>query len=66
MLFFVSYSLTNWEDLCSGSSTTGKPVGAYCDVLAQCEVTRVLLLMLLQVMCSWCSVYLLYLVFVCI
>ncbi|XP_076459467.1 40-kDa huntingtin-associated protein-like [Babylonia areolata] len=31
-----------------GSSTTGKPIGAYCDVLAQCEVTRVLLLMLLQ------------------
>ncbi|PVD39529.1 hypothetical protein C0Q70_02163 [Pomacea canaliculata] len=31
-----------------GSSTTGKPIGAYCDVLSQCEVTRVLLLMLLQ------------------
>ncbi|KAK7501479.1 hypothetical protein BaRGS_00007283 [Batillaria attramentaria] len=31
-----------------GSSTTGKPIGAYCDVLAECEITRVLLLMLLQ------------------
>lgn len=31
-----------------GSSVTGKPVGAYCDILARCEVTRVLLLMLLQ------------------
>ena len=32
-----------------GSSTTGKPIGAYCDILARCEVSRVLLLMLLQV-----------------
>ncbi|XP_041362327.1 40-kDa huntingtin-associated protein-like [Gigantopelta aegis] len=31
-----------------GSSATGKPIGAYCDILARCEVTRVLLLMLLQ------------------
>lgn len=31
-----------------GSSCTGQPVGAYCDILARCEVTRVLLLMLLQ------------------
>lgn len=31
-----------------GSSTTGKPIGAYCDILARCEVSRVLLLMLLQ------------------
>ncbi|XP_076075099.1 40-kDa huntingtin-associated protein-like isoform X1 [Mytilus galloprovincialis] len=31
-----------------GSSTTGKPIGAYCDILARCEVCRVLLLMLLQ------------------
>ncbi|KAH9502578.1 40-kDa huntingtin-associated protein [Bulinus truncatus] len=31
-----------------GSSTTGKPIGAYCDILAKCEVTRVLLLLLLQ------------------
>lgn len=31
-----------------GSSNTGKPIGAYCDVLAHCEITRVLLLMLLQ------------------
>ena len=42
-------SYTTLKYFCSGSSTTGKPVGAYCDVLAQCEVTRVLLLMLLQV-----------------
>ncbi|BFZ18061.1 hypothetical protein BsWGS_21100 [Bradybaena similaris] len=31
-----------------GSSTTGRPIGAYCDILAQCEVTRLLLLLLLQ------------------
>ncbi|KAK0058903.1 factor VIII intron 22 protein [Biomphalaria pfeifferi] len=31
-----------------GSSTTGKPIGAYCDILAKCEITRVLLLLLLQ------------------
>ncbi|XP_046572881.1 40-kDa huntingtin-associated protein-like [Haliotis rubra] len=31
-----------------GSSATGKPIGAYCDILSRCEVTRVLLLMLLQ------------------
>ncbi|KAK3090450.1 hypothetical protein FSP39_011960 [Pinctada imbricata] len=31
-----------------GSSITGKPVGAYLDVLHRCEVSRVLLLMLLQ------------------
>ncbi|KAJ8319280.1 hypothetical protein KUTeg_004371 [Tegillarca granosa] len=31
-----------------GSSITGKPIGAYCDVLARCEISRVLLLMLLQ------------------
>ncbi|XP_045212398.1 40-kDa huntingtin-associated protein-like isoform X1 [Mercenaria mercenaria] len=31
-----------------GSSVTGKPIGAYCDILARCEITRVLLLMLLQ------------------
>ena len=27
----------------------GKPIGAFCDYMAHCEVTRVLLLMLLQV-----------------
>ena len=32
-----------------GNSATGKPMGAYCDILANCEITRVLLLMLLQV-----------------
>lgn len=31
-----------------GSSITGKPIGAYSDILARCEITRVLLLMLLQ------------------
>ncbi|KAL3876320.1 hypothetical protein ACJMK2_034182 [Sinanodonta woodiana] len=31
-----------------GSGVTGKPIGAYCDILTRCEVTRVLLLMLLQ------------------
>ncbi|XP_005100168.1 40-kDa huntingtin-associated protein [Aplysia californica] len=31
-----------------GSSSTGQPIGAYCDVLAKCEITRVLLLLLLQ------------------
>ena len=31
------------------SASTGKPMGAYCDILANCEITRVLLLMLLQV-----------------
>ncbi|KAK6170110.1 hypothetical protein SNE40_018585 [Patella caerulea] len=31
-----------------GSSTTGKPLGPYVDVLVKCEVARVLLLMLLQ------------------
>ncbi|CAG5124356.1 unnamed protein product [Candidula unifasciata] len=31
-----------------GSSTTGRPIGAYCDILARCEVTRLLLLLLLQ------------------
>lgn len=33
--------------LTGGSS--GKPLGAFCDILARCEITRVLLLMLLQV-----------------
>ena len=32
-----------------GSMTTGQLLGAYSDVLAHCEITRVLLLMLLQV-----------------
>ena len=27
----------------------GKPIGAFCDILANCEINRVLLLMLLQV-----------------
>ncbi|GFO02261.1 factor viii intron 22 protein-like [Plakobranchus ocellatus] len=31
-----------------GSSVTGRPIGAYCDILARCEITRVLLLLLLQ------------------
>ncbi|XP_052768104.1 40-kDa huntingtin-associated protein-like [Mya arenaria] len=31
-----------------GSGTTGQPIGAYCDIIVQCEITRVLLLMLLQ------------------
>ncbi|KAJ8319451.1 hypothetical protein KUTeg_004542, partial [Tegillarca granosa] len=35
-----------------GSSITGKPIGAYCDVLARCEISRVLLLMLLQMACQ--------------
>ena len=41
----------------TGSSATGKPIGAYCDILARCEVTRVLLLMLLQVSSEECSKY---------
>ena len=32
-----------------GGGSNGKPLGAYCDILARCEITRVLLLMLLQV-----------------
>ncbi|XP_013400326.1 factor VIII intron 22 protein [Lingula anatina] len=31
-----------------GGGNSGKPLGAFCDILARCEVTRVLLLMLLQ------------------
>jgi len=31
-----------------GSPATGHPLGAYCDILAKCEVNRVLLLLLLQ------------------
>lgn len=31
-----------------GSSITGRPVGAYCDFLCLCEISRVLLLMMLQ------------------
>lgn len=31
-----------------GLMSNGKPIGAYCDILARCEVTRVLLLMYLQ------------------
>ena len=27
----------------------GKPIGAFCDILGNCEINRVLLLMLLQV-----------------
>lgn len=35
-----------------GISSTGRPLGAFCDILANCEVSRVLLLMLLQVINS--------------
>lgn len=31
-----------------GSALSRKPLGAYCDILARCEVTRILLLLLLQ------------------
>jgi len=31
-----------------GSGSSGKPMGVFSDILARCEVTRVLLLMLLQ------------------
>jgi len=41
-----------------GSSVTGKPLGAYSDVLARCEISRVLLLMLLQVNSAlYCTIY---------
>lgn len=32
-----------------GTASNGKPLGAFCDIMANCEITRVLLLMLLQV-----------------
>uniref|UniRef100_K1QXM0 Factor VIII intron 22 protein n=1 Tax=Magallana gigas TaxID=29159 RepID=K1QXM0_MAGGI len=35
-------------ELQSHSSITGRPVGAYCDFLCLCEISRVLLLMMLQ------------------
>ncbi|XP_064644443.1 40-kDa huntingtin-associated protein-like [Lineus longissimus] len=31
-----------------GTASNGKPLGAFCDIMANCEITRVLLLMLLQ------------------
>jgi len=43
--------LTEMAYLCherGGSPHGGRPIGAYCDLLAKCEVDRVLLLLLLQ------------------
>lgn len=31
-----------------GGGSNGKPIGAYADIMAECEITRILLLMLLQ------------------
>ena len=43
--------LTEMTYLCQergGSTSSGRPLGAFCDILANCEVSRVLLLMRLQ------------------
>ncbi|XP_066291408.1 40-kDa huntingtin-associated protein-like isoform X1 [Branchiostoma lanceolatum] len=48
LTIFTEMAYLAQERGASASGPASRPIGAFCDILARCEVTRVLLLMLLQ------------------